>query len=210
MISKIRKCYHCSTTTLNQDYIFSSTMGCTCKRVFFITGLIIMELIDLGLDWDFFVEVNKTDQEKIQSETELKYLILAFAVVGTLTFILQLVAIYYDSKQNYSHLTYSITMSFISTWLEDIPQIILAIWVASISSDLISYVQYAKASYAILEALLHFGVTIWQLCCKKEKFKYKKNSDCLMALLVLDLIGGILLLGASVFLLIELRFDKYY
>ncbi|VDH91090.1 Hypothetical predicted protein [Mytilus galloprovincialis] len=157
-------------------------MGCTCKRLFFIIGLIVMELIDLGLDWDFFVEVNKTDQEKIQRNDELKYSILAFAIIGSVTFILQLVAIYYDSRKNYSHLTYSTTMSFISTWFEDVPQIMLAIWVASISSDLIS---------------------------NSEKFKYKRNSSCLKTLLVLDLIGGILLLGASVFLLIELRFDNY-
>ncbi|VDH91092.1 Hypothetical predicted protein [Mytilus galloprovincialis] len=168
-----------------------------------------MELIDLGLDWDFFVEVNKTDQEKIQRNDELKYSILAFAIIGSVTFILQLVAIYYDSRKNYSHLTYSTTMSFISTWFEDVPQIMLAIWVASISSDLISNVQYIKAAYAIVEAVIHFGVSIWQLCCKSEKFKYKRNSSCLKTLLVLDLIGGILLLGASVFLLIELRFDNY-
>ncbi|CAC5411701.1 unnamed protein product [Mytilus coruscus] len=168
-----------------------------------------MELIDLGLDWDFFAEVDKTDQEKILRKDELKYLILAFAIVGSITFLLQLLAIYYDSEKNYSHLTYSTTMSFISTWIEDIPQIIFAVWIAVISSELISNVQYVKASYAIVEALLHFGVSIWQLCCKSEKFKYKRNSNCLKTLLVLDLIGGILILCASVFLLIELLFDNF-
>ncbi|CAC5411702.1 unnamed protein product [Mytilus coruscus] len=84
---------------------------------------ILVELIDLGLDWDFFNEVNKTDQERIRSKKELKYSILAFAIVGTVTFILQQVAIYYDSRKNYSHLTYSTTMSFISTWVEDIPKL---------------------------------------------------------------------------------------
>jgi hypothetical protein len=44
----------------------------------------------------------------------------------------------------------------ISTWLEDVPQIVLAVLVAVWSSELISKVQIAKAGIAIGEALVLF------------------------------------------------------
>lgn len=180
-------------------------MGCASiwKKVLITIGLILMELTDLGLDWDFFAEVDNTDQEPIRSENALKYSILSFALVGSVSIIFQLVAIVYDSIDDYSNLTFSTTMSFISTWLEDVPQIILAVWVAVISSDLISNVQYAKAIYAIVEALIHMGISIWQLCCKKGL------NICLKILVFSDLIGRILILFASLSLLLELHFDSF-
>ncbi|CAG2250521.1 unnamed protein product [Mytilus edulis] len=110
-------------------------MGCTCKRVLFITGLFLMELVDLVLDWYFSLQINKTEQEPIRSENALQYSILSFSIVGTFTFILQLLALYVDGKKDYSQMTYSTAMSVISTLFEDLPQIMLAAWVAAVSSE---------------------------------------------------------------------------
>ncbi|CAG2250520.1 unnamed protein product [Mytilus edulis] len=191
-------------------YILGKKMKRTYKRVIsFIVLLFVMELIDLILDWDFFVEVYKTDQQAIQSETALKYVILSFAIVGSITFILQVVAMSYDYRKDNLHLTYITTVTFISTWIEDVPQIIMAVWVSVISSDIISNVQYAKAIYAIVEASLHIIFAIKELCNKWEKFMFEGNSECLKKLRVSDLIGGFILLGMSVFLLIELSLDNF-
>lgn len=180
----------------------------TYKRV--ITFIVfVMALIDLILDWDFFVEVYKTDQQAIQSETALKYLILSFAIVGSITFILEVVAISYDYRKDNTHLTYITTVTFISTWIEDVPQIIMAVWVSVISSDIISDVQYVKAIYAIIEESLHIIFAIKELCNKWENFMFKGNGKCLIGLRVSDPIGGFILLGMSVFLLIELLLNNF-
>jgi hypothetical protein len=52
--------------------------------------------------------------------------------------------------ENYEHLTFSTALSMISTWLEDVPQIVLAVLVAVWSSELISKVQIAKAMKIII------------------------------------------------------------
>lgn len=179
-------------------------MGC-CKRTLFILGLIVLEAIDLFLDWDFYVEVTNADQESVKDNTPVKMAIFVFAIIGSITFILQLVSIYFDSRNDYKYLTFTSTMSFLGTWIEDIPQIILAVHVAGISTELISNVQIAKAIYAIIEALIHIVISIWQLCCKDWGFRGIKF--CQKTLIGLDLVGAVLILLASTFLVVELHED---
>ena len=166
-----------------------------------------MEIIDLVLDWDFFIEINKTEQEPIQSDEVLKLAIFVFAIIGSVTFVLEFISMCLDIRADCKYLTYSTVMSFISTWIEDFSQIVLAVRVAVLSSELISNVQIAKAIYAIIEATIHIGISFWQLCCKDD---YKRNSSCLQVLIVLNLIGSFLILGCSGFLLYELYEDNFH
>jgi hypothetical protein len=62
-------------------------------------------VVDLGLDWDFYAEVESTEQE-FQHKTELRYAILAFAIVGSITFFFGLTRLYDDATENYEHLTF--------------------------------------------------------------------------------------------------------
>ena len=165
-----------------------------------------MEAIDLGLDWDFYAEINSTEQQ-IHHKTELRKAILAFAIFGTITFLLGLISLYFDWRDDYEHLTYSTDMSVISTWIENFPQIILALIIAVWSSELISNVQYTKAGYAIGEALVHIVLSFWQLCGRRNN--YAEKPRYLTALIILDVIGGFVILGCSMFLLVELKFDNY-
>ena len=180
--------------------------NCSLKRLFWVSFLFTMEAIDLGLDWDFYAEINSTEQN-IHHKTELRNAILAFAVFGTITFILGLASLYFDWTENYEHLTYSTVMSVISTWVEDFPQIIIAVIIAVWSSELISKVQYAKAGYAICEALVHIVLSFWQLCCRGNIDAEEPRP--LAILMMLDVFGGFVILGCSIFLLVELKFDNY-
>ena len=172
--------------------------NCSPKRVFWISFLFIMEAIDLGLDWDFYAEI----------ETELKPAILVFAIFGSITFVLGLVSLYYDATKNYKHLTFCTIMSVISTWIEDFPQIILAVIFAVSSSEVISNVQYVKAGYAIVEASVHIMLSFWQLCCRGDT--YAEKPRYLTILIISDVIGAVVILACSIFLLVELIEDKYH
>ena len=171
---------------------------CSPKRFFWISFLFIMEAIDLVLDWNFYAEI----------ETELKTPILVFAIVGSFTFVLGLVSLYYDATKNYEHLTFCTIMSVISTWFEDFPQIILAVIFAVSSSEVISNVQYVKAGYAIAEASVHIMLSFWQVCCRGDTYADKPRY--LTILIILDAIGGLVILACSIFLLVELKEDKYH
>ena len=186
-----------------------SSMGCCSpKRFIMITVLLLIELVDLGLDWDFYIEVSSTEQD-IQHKTELRYLILAFAVVGSITFIFELIGLRYDARKDYKHLTFSTALSMISTWLEDVPQIVLAVMIAIWSTELISKVQIAKAGIAIGEALVHIIISVWQLRFR-DNTSYSKKTSCLKRMIILDLCGGVVILLCSVFLLLELKYDLFH
>jgi hypothetical protein len=81
-------------------------------------------------------------------------------------------------------------LSMISTWLEDVPQIVLAVMIAIWSSELISKVQIAKAGIAIGEALVHIIISVWQLRFRDNK-SYSKKTSCLKRMIKLDLCGGV-------------------
>ena len=180
---------------------------CSLKRCFWISFLFALEAADLYLDWDFYVEVNSTEQE-IQHKTELKHAILVFAIFGSITFVLGLISLYYDGTDNYEHLIYSTAMSLISTWLEDVPQIVIAVIIAVWSSELISKVQIVKAGYAIFEALVHIILSCWQLFWRGNS--YAEKPRYLTILIILDVIGGVVILPCSIFLLVELIENNYH
>ena len=185
------------------------SMGCcSLKRAILITFLLAIELFDLGLDWEFFIEVNSTEQD-IPHKTELKYAILAVAIIGCITFLLGLVSLYYDATKDYKHLTFTTSVSMISTWIEDVPQIVLAVIIAVSSSELISKVQIAKAGYAIGEALVHIIISVWQLRVR-DNYSYSRKTSCLKRMIILDLCGGVVILLCSVFLILELTYDWFH
>ena len=173
-----------------------------------VSFILTMEVIDLTLDWEFYTEINSTEQN-IHHKTELRKAILAFAIFGTITFLPGLFGHYFDWGDNNKHLTYSTVMSVICTWIEDFPQIIIAVIIAVWSSELISNVQYAKAGYAICEALVQIALSYWQCCCRGNNDNDAGNPICLTFLLMLDVLGGFVILGCSIFLLVELKFDNY-
>ena len=184
-------------------------MGCCSpKRFFLITFVLGIELVDLGLDWNFYFEVNSIEQD-IPHKTELRYAILAVGVVGVITFFLGIFSLHYDARKDYKHLTFSTALSMISTWLEDVPQIVLAVIVAVSSSELISKWQYVKAGYAIVEALVHIIISVWQLRFRDNN-SYSKKTWCLKIMTKLDSIAGGGVLLCSVFLLLELKYDWFH
>lgn len=126
-----------------------------CCKVFRFLFTLALELIDLVLDWEFYYEISKTDEVNYEVQTS----ILAFAVVGSFLFLL-IVANkinlfccneYGDDEEEDAC---SIGLSLLSTIIEDIPQIVLAIIVALTTKELVSPVQIAKAAYAILEPFI--------------------------------------------------------
>jgi len=69
-------------------------------------------------------------------------------------------------------------------------------------------VQYTKAGYAIFEASVHFILSFWQLFCRGDT--YAEKPRYLTSLIIFDVFGGMVILGCSVFLLLELKYDFYH
>ena len=123
---------------------------CSCKRAFLFTFLFLLEIADLGLDWNFYYEIThfnpniSSKQPNITfigpnitcttlNRTELKnisHAVLSFAIFGTITFLCGCASLYWDARKDYRYLTFSTLMSCISTWGEDFAQIVLAVMIA--------------------------------------------------------------------------------
>lgn len=172
-----------------------------CCKVFWFLLALFLELTDLGLDWEFYYEISKTDDVTYDVKTS----ILAFAVVGSVLFLL-IVANkidlfccnrYDDEEEN----ACSLGLSLISTVIEDLPQIALATYVAFTTKELVSLVQVVKAGYAIAEPF--FQIVMNAVEIHKMRKKYKKNNGRIICKVIEIIISIIIMLG-SIFLLVNL------
>lgn len=173
-------------------------MGC-CK-VFRFLFTLALELLDLVFDWVFYYEISKTDEVNYEVRTS----IIAFAVVGSVLFLLIVAdkinlfcCMYGEEEEN----ACSIGLSILSTVIEDLPQIVLAIIVALTTKELVSPVQIAKAGYAILEPFIQIVMNAVEIC--KMRKKYKQNNGRKICKVIEIIISIIIMLG-SIFLLVNL------
>ncbi|XP_062615587.1 uncharacterized protein LOC134277286 [Saccostrea cucullata] len=192
-------------------------MNETCEKGLIIIYAVLkwlLDVVDLGMDWDFYIEVQHTDQESITRAVKLKRAILGFAIIGTLMFTATLLLFCikiciekrHGENKSYDDVKKAISVfSFLCTWIEDLPQIILAVIVAVKSTELISDIQLVKAWYALVEASLQATITLIELklCCVNKPEIWKR------VLLILELIGITFIFLLCAFLLIELYQDNF-
>lgn len=176
----------------------------SCLRVFLFIVTLVLEVADLILDWDFYVEVSKTDLV----EDKVRYSILGFAVFGSILCLCTIITKFIgicgsdDDEQDEENGGCAVTLSLMSTMLEDFPQIILALIVAFSTKDLISPVQIVKACYGITEPIIQLFLYACQYC------RMKKNSNgCGMKCKIFEMVFGCILIICSIILLIKLVSD---
>ncbi|VDI66682.1 Hypothetical predicted protein [Mytilus galloprovincialis] len=197
---------------------------CFCKLCGIIF-LLALEITDLVLDWDFYVEVVNTTQEPINTAKKLHTAILVFAIFGTcacVASILVKIVCVLRKKDD----TFFVILSLISTWFEDFPQIILAMIVAFKSSELIDNVQVIKAGYAIVEAVILILRSMWLCRIKEMCIKYcccdcidddddydvdeeNANKSWIKTAIIFDLIGVVIILLCAIILMVELQIDAF-
>lgn len=181
---------------------------------------IALEIADLVLDWDFYAEVVATKQESIQKAKDLHYAILAFAIFGTLTCVSSILIKIYCFWKKKDDTSVFVILSLIPTWLEDFPQIILAMIVAFKSTELISDVQVIKAGYTIAEAFIQIIRLVWLFRVKKMCIKYcccdcigddneDENKSWIKRVIICDLFGQSILLLCAIILMVELQVDTF-
>ncbi|KAK3104642.1 hypothetical protein FSP39_006963 [Pinctada imbricata] len=165
--------------------------------------LVILEVPDLFLDWDFYIEVMNSDQPEIKNATEAQISILAFSVVGSVTFTIETMNLILVMCCD--GCTYFLPgfFSLLSTLVEDIPQIALALYIAIIEETTITWVQYGKAGFAVFEAIIRTLIlsyyihkknklleTLAEIQTKDLKLKEKKWVAVVQLLFFLIILGG--------------------
>lgn len=176
----------------------------SCSRVSRFILTLLLEIADLILDWDFYVEVSQTDLVG----DKVRYSILGFAIFGSILFLCTIITKFIgicdsdDDDQEEENGTCAVTLSFMSTLLEDLPQIILALIVAFNTKDLISPVQIVKACYGIAEPIIQLIL----YACQYRRMK-KNSNGCGMVCKIFEMLFGCILIICSIILLIKLVSD---
>lgn len=176
----------------------------SCSRICLFILTLILEVADLFLDWDFYVEISRTDK----IENDIKYSILGFAIFGTILFMCTFIYKFYgmcnsnDNERKEENGTCASVLSLMSTLFEDLPQIILALYVAFHTKDLLSRVQIAKACYGIAEPIF------WLIFYACHYHRIKNNSGdritFSMVCKVTEIVLSCVLIICSLVLLIDL------
>lgn len=176
------------------------------KRVLLFILKLALEVGDLILDWDFYVE-GKTDL----IGDKVRFSILGFAIFGTILFLCTVITKSYgisnsdDDDQDEENSTCAVTLSLMSTLLEDLPQIILALIVAFGTEKLISPVQIVKACYGIAEPIIQLIINV---CQYRQMKKNTWNSNgCSMSCKIFEMVLSCILIICSIVLLIDLVTD---
>ena len=164
-----------------------------------IFTLIFLEIPDLVLDIDFCVEIFKTTQPQIK-DSNLRWAILLFCIFGFLFFIAEMYFLVRNLRKEVKYFLPGI-FSLLGTILEDIPQIILALYVAIIEDKKVADVQYWKAAFAIVEASVRNIILVVYICRKYNSYKDVPKAKIVIAITQLFIGVAILCISFAIFAL---------
>ena len=186
-----------------QIYFTESTM-CSKdeKKLFFgILVLVFLEIPDLVLDVDFCVQIYKTEQPQIKNNSSLWVASVFFCSIGFVTFAVELINLLCNCCRRDKYFLPGI-FSLASTLAEDVPQIVIAMYVAFVEEKRITNVQYGKAGFAIFEALVRNIILILYIRGKNSSSKRTKRGK--MCVAVTQLVIGVCIFICSIIIIVKL------
>ena len=149
-------------------------------KVFVFLLVFCLDAVDLISDWLLYSDVAKTERGLVYGPPEeaLVWSLLAFSIVGSLTFTFEVINLWWEIFRNNPWID-SDLMSAITTWIEDVPQIALNVFIVACREEAISYFQLVKASVIIVSAIIRIIVSLIRYCSKRalcELHNARKNA----------------------------------
>lgn len=136
----------CACTETNRDKIWFQIILFSCVLLF--------DVADMFSDWSLFCDVIKIKSGLVfgPPETEIIYALLCFSVLGTITFSVEIVNVWLEIFYHQPLIDPEL-VCMCTIWIEDVPQIIINIFIALCREYAISYYQVVKAVVIILGSL---------------------------------------------------------
>ncbi|XP_052819615.1 uncharacterized protein LOC128245474 isoform X2 [Mya arenaria] len=166
--------------------------------------LVSTDLIDVLSDWLLFRDVISTEEGLVFGPVEdiLKYLLLAFSVIGTFTYIFEMSNYWWEIFRSNPWVDVDLLMAII-IWIEDVPQITINVLIVACREEAISYFQLVKASIIIIGAVIRVLISLIRYCGKTARRDVKcarlnKYSRYHVVYRFFIMIGLILTLGGAV------------
>ncbi|KAH3716917.1 uncharacterized protein LOC127855117 [Dreissena polymorpha] len=173
-------------------------------KLFVFLLVVSLDIADLVSDWLLFHDVWLAKEGLVYGPPEdiVKYLLLAFSVLGTLTFLFEISNLWWDIFRRNPWVNVDL-LSAITIWIEDVPQIAISVVIIACREEAISYFQLVKAAVIILGAIIRLIVSLVQYCSKSarkdlECAKVNKESRRHVVYRVFIMMGLILTLGGAI------------
>lgn len=166
IIDEITKLGHCAR--LRNNFCF--------KTVVF-TAVMALNAVDMIADWLLFRDVFETQEGLVYGPPDkaITYSLLTFSILGTLTFLFEVANLWWEIYRQNPWIN-SDFASAIVIWIEDIPQIIINLFIALCREEAISYFQLVKASVIIASVIIRIIVSLVQYCSKKNLAELKEHT----------------------------------
>lgn len=122
-----------------------------CRHWTVLVVVFVLEGVDLSCDWLFYSRVKDSSDSYIVNHGYLHWIILGIAALGSLTFVFEVINLAVEMFTESGSCVLADTVSMVSTWLEDVPQMGVALAIAVNTQELVHWIQYVKAAWAVLE-----------------------------------------------------------
>lgn len=125
------------------------------KCIFLVTIPFVLNVLDFVSDWLMFYGAMTYQDGLVYGplDKSVVYALLAFCIIGTLTFILEIADFLSELCCKESCIDTE-WVSAITIWIEDVPQIAINVYIACCREDSISVFQLVKASIVLLGKLI--------------------------------------------------------
>lgn len=175
-----------------------------CFKVFVFLLVVALDAADLISDWLLYRDVSATEEGLVYGPPEpvLRYSLLAFSIVGSITFTFEITNLWWEIFRNNPWMDVDL-LSAITIWIEDVPQITINVIIVACREEAISYFQLVKASVIIIGAVIRFIVSLIRYCSKKARHdlecaKINPSSRRHVVYRVFIMIGLIITLGGAI------------
>lgn len=177
----------------------------SCRHWVVLLVVFFLEVIDLSCDWLFYTEVKDSTEPYVINNGYLHWTILVVASLGSLTFIFEVWNLVTEMFTDRGLCVSPDTVSMVSTWVEDVPQIAVALVIAVNTQGVVHWVQYIKAAWSLLEAGVRaLGQCVF--CCRLSN-RQNRSTDCLVSLS--KFLAQIVVLGCSIGIFMHLLQENH-
>ena len=173
-------------------------------QVFVFLSLLAIDSADMINDWLFYNDMHLLQKGLVFGpiESSLLNTLLAFSIIGVLTFLLEVILvgreIFQPDEGSWIDIDY---VSTVTVWIEEVPQITLSVIIASCREEAVSIYQISKASVVIIGCILRLIIAIIRFCFRRRKENYE-NEKIFKSFYALFLVGLILSVIGSILVFI--------
>lgn len=146
----------------------------TSFKVILFLAVVAFEAVDLISDWFLYYHVSATEEGLVYGppSPSLRYALLAFSIIGSLTFPFEAINLGFEIFKTKPLMDIDL-LAAITIWIEDVPQIVINVFIFACREEAISYFQLVKAALVIFGALIRFFVLLVRYCSKNARFDMK-------------------------------------